>query len=133
MDGDCAHGLAAGRFHVVDAVCAGNDALERRRDEPAHEVRVRPHVHRRDADDGDVAAWVLPDAQRTDGLQAGNQDHQIDDDGQYWSLDEEIGEAHQLFSGFGAGLLAGRTLLLMMTAAPLRSLKTPEVTISSPL
>src|SRR2546426_7931055 len=42
MDGDRAHGLTAGRFHVVDAVGAGNHALERRCDEPTDEVRVRP-------------------------------------------------------------------------------------------
>ena len=39
---------------------------------------------------------------------------------------------HQLFSGFGAGLLPGWTVLLICTAAPLRSLNTPEVTTSSP-
>jgi len=39
---------------------------------------------------------------------------------------------HQLSSGFGAGLLPGWTSLLTRTAAPLRSLKTPEVTTSSP-
>ena len=56
----------------------------------------------------------------------------LDDDREDRPLDEEIGELHQLFSGLGAGLFAGRTELLICTAAPLRSLKTPEVTTSSP-
>ena len=38
----------------------------------------------------------------------------------------------RLSSGFGARLLAGCTVLFTWTAAPFRSLKTPEVTISSP-
>ena len=45
---------------------------------------------------------------------------------------EEIGEFHQLSSGFGAGLFEGWTSLLTCTAAPGRSLNTPEVTTSSP-
>ena len=83
-------------------------------------------------DDGDVAARVLADAQRADRLQPGDEDDQIDDDREDRPLDEEIGELHQLFSGFGVGLFPGRTLLLTCTAAPFRSLKTPEVTTSSP-
>ena len=76
---------------------------------------------------------ILPDAQRADRLQAGDQDHQIDDDREDRPFDEEIGELScQLSSGFGAGLLAGWTLLFTSTAAPLRSLKTPDVTTSSP-
>ena len=63
-------------------------------------------------DDRDVAARILPDAQRADRLQPGDQDHQVDDDREDRPLDEEIGELHQLFSGFGAGLLAGRDLVV---------------------
>ena len=40
--------------------------------------------------------------------------------------------ACQLSSGFGAGSLDGCTLLFTRTAAPLRSLNTPDVTTSSP-
>ena len=83
-------------------------------------------------DDGDVAARILPDAQRADRLQARDQDDQVDDDREDRPLDEKVGELHQLFSGFGFGLLPGCTLLLTTTAAPLRSLNTPEVTTSSP-
>ena len=132
VHGDRAERLRARRLHVVDAVGAGDDALERRRDEPAHEVGVRAHVDRGHTDHRDVAAWILPDAQRADRLQARDQDDQIDDDRENRPPDEQIGEAHQLSSGFGLGSLAGRTLLLTRTAAPLRSLKTPEVTTSSP-
>ena len=109
---DRAEPLRARRLHVVDAVGAGDDALERRRDEPAHEIGVRADVGGRDAHDRDVAARILPDAQRADRLQAGDQDDQVDDDREDRPLDEKIGELHQLFSGFGVGLLAGCTLLL---------------------
>ena len=132
VHGDHAQRLRARRLHVVDAVGAGDDALERRRDEAAHEIRVCADVDGGHADDRDVAARVLPDAQRAHRLQPGDQDHEIDDDGEDRPLDEEIGELHQLFSGFGAGLLPGCTELLICTGAPLRSLKTPDVTTSSP-
>ncbi len=105
--------LRARRLHVVDAVGAGDHALERRRDEAAHEVGVRADVDRRHADDGDVAARVLPDAQRADRLQPRDQDDEVDDDREDRPLDEEIGELHQLFSGLGAGLFAGCTVLLI--------------------
>ena len=125
--------LRARRLHVVDAVGAGDHALERRRDEAAHEVGVRADVHGRDPDDRDVAARILPDAQRADRLQAGDQDDQVDDDRQDRPLDEQIGELHlSCPPASGAGLFAGCTLLLTWTAAPLRSLNTPDVTISSP-
>ena len=105
--------LRARRLHVVDAVGAGDHALERRGDEAAHEVGVGADVRRRDADDRDVAARILADAERADRLQPGDEDHQIDDDRQDRPSDEEIGELHQLFSGFGVGLLAGCTVLLI--------------------
>ena len=47
VHGDRADALRARRLDVVDAVGAGDDALERRRDEPAHEIRVRADVGRR--------------------------------------------------------------------------------------
>src|SRR4029078_8983159 len=91
---DRAQRLGAGRLHDVDAVRAGDDALERRRDEAADQVGVGADVGGRDADDGDVAARVLADAERADRLQAGDQDHQVDDDGEDGTFDEEICEAH---------------------------------------
>ena len=106
VHGDRADALRAGRLHVVDAVGAGDDPLERRRDESAHEIGVRADVDRRHLDDGDVAARILPDAQRADRLQAGDQDDQVDDDRQHRPLDEKVGELHQLFSGLGAGVVA---------------------------
>src|SRR5205085_9522217 len=93
---------------------------------------VGADVGGRHGDDRDVAARVLADAQGADGLQSGDQDHEIDHDREDRPLDEQVRECHQLFSGFGTGLLAGCTLLLIWMAAPLRSLKTPDVTISSP-
>src|SRR5262249_10876201 len=124
--------LGAGRFHVVDAISAGDHAFERRRDEAAYEIGVGAHVRGRHGDDRDIAAWILPDTQRADRLESCDEDDQVDDDREDRSLDEQIGELHQLFSGFGVGLFAGCTLLFTRTAAPLRSLKTPDVTISSP-
>ena len=94
VDGDRAERLRARRFHVVDAVGAGDHALERRRDEPAHEIRVRSHVHGRHRDHGDVAARVLPYAQRTDGLQAGDQDDQADHHREHRPPDEQVGKLH---------------------------------------
>ena len=75
---------------------------------------------------------VLADGQRTDRLQSCCQDHQTDDNRQDGSPYEQISKLHQLLPGFGAGLLSGRTWLLIWTAAPLRSLNRPDVTTSSP-
>ena len=44
----------------------------------------------------------------------------------------EAREVEALLSGLGAALLLGCTTLLTVTAAPGRSLNTPEVTTSSP-
>jgi len=132
VHGDRAERLRARRLHVIDAVGARDHALERRGDEAAHEIGVGADVDRGHADHRDVAARILAHAQRANRLQPGDQNHQVDDDRENGPLDEQVGESHQLFSGFGAGLFAGRTLLFTSTAAPLRSLKTPEVTTSSP-
>ena len=93
VHGDRADALRARRLDVVDAVGAGDHALERRRDEAAHEVGVGADVGGRDRDHRDVAARVLAHAQRADRLQPGDQDHQVDDDREDRPLDEEIGEA----------------------------------------
>ncbi len=68
-----AQALGAGRLHVVDAVGAGDHALQRRGDESAHQVGIRADVHRGDLNEGNVAAGILPDAQRADRLKAGDQ------------------------------------------------------------
>ena len=81
VDEDGAQRLRAGRLDEVDAVGAGDDALERRRDEAADQVGVGADVGRRDAHHRDVAARILADAEGADRLQPGDQDHQVDDDG----------------------------------------------------
>ena len=63
VHGDGADPLGTRRLHVVDAVGAGNHPLERRGDEPAYEIGIRPDVDRRHPDDRDVAARILPHAQ----------------------------------------------------------------------
>ena len=129
---DGAHALSAGGLEVVDAVRARDHPLERRRDEAAHEIRVGAHVGGGHRDDRDVAAGILPHAERPDRLEPGDQDDETDHHGQHGPANEEIGEFHQLSSGFGAELFDGRILLLIRTEAPFLSLKTPEVTTSSP-
>ena len=94
VHGDRAEALGARRLHVVDAVRAGDHALQRGGDEAAHQVGVGADVGGAHPDDRDVAARVLPHAERADGLQPGDEDHQVDDDGQDRPLDEEIGEFH---------------------------------------
>ena len=69
-------------------------ALQRSGDEAANQVRVRADVNRRDLHHCNVTARILPHAQRSYGLQAGNQDHQIDDDREDRTLDEKIRKFH---------------------------------------
>ena len=134
VDRDRRDALGARGLDVVDAVGAGDHALERRRDEAADEVGVGADVGRRDLDDRDVAARVLADRQRADRLQPGDQDDQVDDDREDRPPDEEIGESSSLaVLGLGRRVVRRLTVwLLTCTAAPWRSLKTPEVTTSSP-
>ena len=88
MHGDRAERLSARRFHVIDAVRAGDDALERSRNETANQVGVRADISRRYTNNRDVAARVLPDAERSDGLQTCDQDDQADNDRENRPLDE---------------------------------------------
>ena len=129
--GDRADALRARRLEEVDAVRAGDGALERRRDEATHEVRVGTDVRRGDDDVGHVAARKLAHYQRTDGLQPRDQNHEVDHHREDGAADEEVGQFHE-FAGVGVALFDGCTLLLTVTAAPGRSLKAPEVTTSSP-
>src|SRR6185295_3878186 len=57
---------------------------------------------------------------------------EVDDDREYRPTDEQVGELHQLSSGFGAVLSDGMIVLFTLTAAFGRSLNTPEVATSSP-
>ena len=91
---DRGHAVRAGRLHIVDAIRAGDHALERRRDESANEVGIRTHVHRADLDDRNVAARILPDAERANRLEPRDQNDQIDDDRQHGTFDEQISETH---------------------------------------
>ena len=85
---DRAQPLRAGRLHVIDAVGAGDNPLDRRRDETANQISARAHIYRRDLHDRNVAARILTHTQRTDGLQTGDQDHQIYNDRQHGTLNE---------------------------------------------
>jgi hypothetical protein len=89
-----ADALRAGRFHVVDAVGARDDSFKRGRNEPTHEIRIGTDIRGCDFDNRDVAARVLAHAERADRLQPGDQNHEVDDDGQNWPLDEQIRELH---------------------------------------
>ena len=91
---DCADSLGARRLHVVDTVRAGNDALDRRSDKSANQVRISADINRRDLHHRDVAARILTHTQRSDGLQPGNQDYQAHDDRENWPLYKEIRELH---------------------------------------
>src|SRR5581483_10591920 len=106
--GDRTQALSAGRLHVVDPVSAGDHALERSRDEASYQVSVGADVRRRDLDDCDVAARILTHAQRSDRLQPGNQDHQIDDDCKDRPFDKQISEFHRLPSVLAHPLLYPR-------------------------
>src|SRR5579883_1837824 len=95
VHGDRAQALRARRLHVVDAVSAGDHPLDGRSNEAAHQVRVGADVDGRHLDDGDVAARILPHAQGTDRLQPGDQDNQIDDNGQDGPSYEEVCKLHR--------------------------------------
>ena len=86
--GDRADALSARRLHVINAVGAGNHSLQGSRNKSAHQVSISAYIHGRDLHHRNVAARILPHAQRADGLQARNQNHQIDANGENRPFDE---------------------------------------------
>ena len=112
VHGDGAGALRARRFEIINAVSAGDHALQWRGDESTHQIGVGPNVSGGDADDGNVAARILTHRERADRLQPRDQDDQTDYDGENGSLDEQIGQFHQRSSTFGDGSLDGWILLL---------------------
>ena len=131
MHGDRAEPLRARRLHVVDAVGAGDDALERRGDEPAHEIGVRAV----DTVDTRTTAMSLRGYCRT--LSARIDCRPAIRITRLTTI-ARTGRLTKRSVNFiscppaSARLFAGCTLLLTCTAAPLRSLNTPDVTTSSP-
>jgi hypothetical protein len=85
---------AALRFHVFDAVGGGDGALQRCGDEAAHQLGIGADVHGGDADRGVLAVRVLAHIEGLDRLQAGNDDDQVDHQGQDGTAYEEIGDVH---------------------------------------
>ena len=83
---------AALGLHVIDAVGGGDGPLQRRGDEAAHQVGAGADIDGGDGHRGVLAARVLADIEGADGLQAGDDDHQVDHQGQHGTADEEIGE-----------------------------------------
>ena len=112
VHGNRAEALSARRLHVVDSVSAGDDALQRCRDKAADQVRVGAHVNRRDLHHGDVAARILPDAQRADGLQPGNQNHQVDYDREDRPLDKKISKLHLAVLRLGSRIVPRLDLIV---------------------
>src|SRR5262249_44068767 len=89
-----AHALRAGRLQVIDAVGAGNYALERRGDEPAHQIGIRADIGGRHPYNRYITPRILADAERADRLQARDQDYQANHNGEHRTLDKNIGELH---------------------------------------
>jgi hypothetical protein len=85
---DGAHALRARRLHVVDAVGAGDDPLERGGDEAADKIGIRADIDGRDPDDRDVAARILADAERADRLETSQENDQVHDDREDRSCEE---------------------------------------------
>jgi hypothetical protein len=95
VDGDDAEVLGALGFDEVDSIGAGDGAFERCRYETADEVGIRADVAGFDVNDGDVALGVLPYVEGADGLDACEEDEQVDDDREDGATDEEVGEGHE--------------------------------------
>ena len=80
------------RLDVVDAVRPRDNALQRRGDEPPHQIGTRADVDRGHGDRGVVAARVLAHVEAEQSLQSQHDDEQSDHGGHHGPLDEHIGE-----------------------------------------
>ena len=88
--GDGGQAELARGFKVVNAIGAGDHALERRGDEAAHQVGAGAHIDRGDGDRRVVAAGILPHDQGANGLDPGDQDHQVHHQRQHRPADEDV-------------------------------------------
>jgi hypothetical protein len=93
-DVDRRQALDALRLDEVDAVRGRDRSLERRGDEAADQLGVGADVRGAHRDRRALELGVLSDVERADRLQPRDHDHEVDDDGEHRSPDEEVGEAH---------------------------------------
>ena len=94
---------------VIDPAAAATARLDRGGDNP----RTRSAWRRRRSCHGDwrqVAAWILADVERRDRLQARNQNHETDDQGENRPAYKEIGETFH-GNAVNCRLASGRFLI----------------------
>ena len=110
----------AARLDVINAVGGGDGPLQRRGDEAAHQVRAGAHIDGGDGHRRVVAARVLPDDERADRLEPGDQDDQVDHQREHGPADEEIGEGlhgrrlgAQLSDGRGRQVVLRRQVVVL--------------------
>ncbi len=104
MDGDDADALEAARFHVVDAIGAGDLLFERRGDEALDQFGVGADVNRGDGDYGALAFGILPNVEVVQRADADQQDQQVDHHRQDRPFDEDVGETHGLAGAIRPGV-----------------------------
>ena len=75
--GDGGQAQRAARLQVFNAVGGGDGALERRGDEAAHQLGAGADIDGGDGDGGVFTARILADVERADGLETGDQNHQV--------------------------------------------------------
>ena len=92
MGRDGRNALGTRRLEVVNAVRRGDRPFERGGNEAADQVGIGADV---DGGDGDRRAFTdrkLAHVQREVGLDAGDNDHQIDHDREHRTVDKDIGK-----------------------------------------
>ena len=78
----------AGGLDVIDAISGSDRAFQRSGDKATNQVSAGADINGRDRHRRIITARVLPDGDGSDGLNSGDQDHQVDHEGQYRSADE---------------------------------------------
>ena len=122
-------------LHVLDAVGGGDGPLQRRGDKTPHQFGVGADINGGDGNCRILAAGILANIQGADGLQAGDDDHQIDHQCQDGTPDEEIGNMSSSGSvvfRLWCLLELGRKLVVDDCRLTVASLKTPVLTTVSP-
>ncbi len=134
--GDRRNALGTLRLEEINPVRGRNGLFKRGRDKPADKVRARSYIHGRHRDRGVLALGILPDVQRKERLDAGDDDHQAHDKREHRPPNEKVGQIHgravQELSGVGWSLASGTSVLSISIASPFLNLNTPEVTMTVP-
>lgn len=113
MDGDGADPRSTGRFDIIHTTDRRNHSLDRCADKAANGFGTGAVIDGGDDDQRVLDLGILLDREGGQGLPAGKEDHEVDDDGQDRMDDEDISDRRTVSRLFHRELQQSRSLTLV--------------------